>query len=214
MLSKNKIIRKVKKKLFTLIELLIVISIITILVAILLPALRQARETAYMANCLSNLRQIGIYQAQYTNDFNDWVLPCYHASEGGKWYDILKNYHPELTKLTCRSNKLANGTISFNYAQNEFAGQCWGENNWATDRKRLKYSMIKRPSKMIQTMDAKPDGTNPWYNYRCAVSIYTVPHQNSSAGIVFFDGHVSTIPKSQILGNGAGNMICWYSWSL
>jgi prepilin-type N-terminal cleavage/methylation domain-containing protein/prepilin-type processing-associated H-X9-DG protein len=58
---------------FTLIELLVVIAIIALLLGILLPGLRAAREAARSAVCLSNQRQIGAALLQYAHDHTDWV---------------------------------------------------------------------------------------------------------------------------------------------
>src|SRR5262249_32292320 len=60
-----------KAKAFTLVELLVVIGIIAVLVAVLLPALNKARESAQRTQCLSNVRQLGILFRLYANANKD-----------------------------------------------------------------------------------------------------------------------------------------------
>ena len=67
---------------FTLIELLVVIAIITILAAMLLPALQQARERGYDANCRGQLRQCILAMQLYADQYNDWMFS--HMSYGSQ----------------------------------------------------------------------------------------------------------------------------------
>ena len=58
-------VRKSERRGFTLIELLVVIAIIAVLIALLLPAVQAAREAARRAQCVNNLKQLGLALANY-----------------------------------------------------------------------------------------------------------------------------------------------------
>jgi prepilin-type N-terminal cleavage/methylation domain-containing protein/prepilin-type processing-associated H-X9-DG protein len=67
---------------FTLIELLIVIAIIAILASILFPVFARARENARRSSCSSNLRQLGLAFAQYTQDYDERLPGAVDGPDG------------------------------------------------------------------------------------------------------------------------------------
>jgi prepilin-type N-terminal cleavage/methylation domain-containing protein/prepilin-type processing-associated H-X9-DG protein len=70
------------RRAFTLIELLVVIAIIAVLIALLLPAVQAAREAARRAQCLNNLKQMGLGLANYESTFGGYP-PSMCASGSG-----------------------------------------------------------------------------------------------------------------------------------
>src|SRR5215218_9411855 len=97
---------------FTLIELLVVIAIIALLAAILFPVFARARENARKASCLSNVKQLGLAIAQYTQDFDE-TLPIGGGNSspgcptGGtpnyRWYSDLVAYTKSTQVYICPS---------------------------------------------------------------------------------------------------------------
>lgn len=98
------------RRAFTLIELLMVISIIAILAAILFPVFAQARDAARSTTCRSNLRQIGTAVVMYVTDYDG----CYPILRGAKtssfmdWRGGIAPYLKNVGVFRCPSNQAGN----------------------------------------------------------------------------------------------------------
>lgn len=101
----QRLVNMKKLKGFTLIELLVVIAIIALLMAIITPALRKAKQAAWNVICRNNLRQYGLAGLMYTEE-NDMMFPNAWGSifrsidpnRGCQWHDQSRNplQRPEL----------------------------------------------------------------------------------------------------------------------
>jgi len=107
------------RRAFTLVELLVVIGIIALLIAVLMPALRRAREQANAAACSSNQRQIMMAFLMFANEHKGH-LP-------GNWWDYLDKDSEKRSWLINANEPLQNapqnGTI-FRYLNNLEVYRC------------------------------------------------------------------------------------------
>lgn len=123
--------RHIRSQGFTLVELLVVISIIGLLMGLSVPALSRARENAKRTRCLSNVRQLQISLQLYA-DSDDGRVPPRHDEVGAVWVDRLEPYYRDRKLLHCPADRreidqsyLMNGFIDY-FVVNSFRGN-WDE---------------------------------------------------------------------------------------
>ena len=156
---------------FTLIELIVVIAILTLLIALLLPAIKRARESGRVVACTSNLRQIGIGFSLYASDFERsfpfrrtaddakfwaddmvpydlvgkvWVCP---TSSGENWSEVCGRIVPMMTDFR--------GTPPRDVAWN-INGQCLGAGTWDYAYNTRSFGPTDGESNQLETADG------PW----------------------------------------------------
>jgi prepilin-type processing-associated H-X9-DG protein len=113
--------------------LLVVIAIIAILAAILFPVFAQAREKARQISCLSNLKQIGLADLQYSQDFDEALVPDYIGAEGfpgyggdQRWQDLLYPYVKAAAVYNCPDDPhTSNAFYIYSNGTGGSPGQSW-----------------------------------------------------------------------------------------
>ena len=200
---------------FTLVELLVVISIIALLVSILMPALAKARNQAKNVMCMSNLHQVGLSCQMYTMDFED-VLPIAWDQDKylvdsvkGRWMTTLDDldYLPDGKReaILCPSFAPTAETWHELFKKHGVVSRSYGMRYSGTGFSDMKISKIKTPSQFLYVADSIEMTTTheQWYyieypgnsgNYR----IHTGRH-NKKANALMADNSVARLGKDDIL---------------
>ena len=173
---------------FTLVELLVVISIIALLLSILMPGLQKARQAGWRVVCASRLRTIGLAAELYIGD-NSKYLPyayydrtldssavysaggwCWPGAWAGKYIGLEKytrsdGFWTEGWKeiaakyFSCPARAPYRGLPCYGYEHFSYGMNVnFGTTIWYIPRK--KQSEAKRPSTVIMHLDMEGDGTN------------------------------------------------------
>ena len=82
------------RRAFTLIELLVVIAIIAVLIALLLPAVQAAREAARRAQCVNNLKQLGLAMHNYNSQQNCFPPQVQNGGPTAVWNSTAVYFDP------------------------------------------------------------------------------------------------------------------------
>lgn len=208
-----------KQKEFTLIELLVVITIIAILAALLLPALKKAKDSSKQSVCMSNQKQIGTAMLLYAQDHDGWCAQSRADASGGVTWMMLMvpEYLPRgkvwenSRVIECPSGYPITEYWQSGYGLNkQLSGISW----WPYPSARL--LSVKSPSQTMVLMDTY----GVWYRVLMETEMTSVYLLNTniksricrhsrSANILFSDFHCEGKTSNQLMGYNSSSNIFW-----
>jgi prepilin-type processing-associated H-X9-DG protein len=205
--------------------LLVVISIISILIAILLPALRAAREQSKTLSCLSKMKQIGLCFTMYQSNYREFFPPAGFTvpttqNPGGKlyWIDLFKPYVNERTPVANVDNYLWFNNASPNPEvfqcpvllptqcnRTAFSGMAY--NNYAltdssvgglwADAWRRQIDILQ-PSNICAVVDGNESSPYQGTSGLNTGEKMDFRHSGGATNMLYTDGHCKTIPENSI----------------
>jgi prepilin-type processing-associated H-X9-DG protein len=136
--------------------MLVVIGIISILAAMLLPALSRAKAKAHQISCLNNNRQLGLAASMYATDHSEELPPRRHLTNA--WPFALKSYYVDWKMITCPSDRFGFTSQKPNRSYiingfNDYFRKCLNAKDYKT------YSQWNFPHGMKVTSIPKPSET-------------------------------------------------------
>jgi len=199
---------------FTLIEMLVAISIVAILIAMLLPALGAARTSAENVQCMSNLHQMGLVSNHFADDHKGQLPDFFFNFTAGNSGNIIVLVVPKhaaeagfaefLPALTACPGDITPGTVSVVQPNGDITKQVvsFGVNADISIRDINAHRMVQ-PSKMAFLFDGTMSGTSE--DPQMIQGLYKgsweltqkmfIPRHNRLANTMFLDAHVETIPQ-------------------
>ncbi len=148
---------------FTLIELLVVIAIIAVLIALLLPAVQAAREAARRAQCINNLKQLGLAMHNYHSTYDVFPMGSSLAVYPGvvaSW----NNWSAQGQLLSFIEQGTIYNAINFNFeAYNGGGGQAYLVNSTATTATIKSFQCPSDPNVKQFSTNAGAGNNNSYY---------------------------------------------------